>query len=82
MIESIMLVNDSSSGFDVKSTVAWTNSSNTVQAYFAYDLTIPANSSVEILEAPKFLPNGHRIRVSANQPDRIEAIISGKVTGT
>jgi hypothetical protein len=78
VIESILLSNDDANDFDVKSTVVWTDSSNTIQGYISYEIIVPINSTVEVLEQPKFLPNGHKIRVQANEINRLEAIIAGK----
>lgn len=77
VIESILLSNDDG-GLDVKARVAWTNASDTVLAYLAYDLIVPADATVEVIDAPKFLENGFKIRVEANQANRLEAIIAGK----
>jgi hypothetical protein len=78
VIESILLSNDDSSALDVKSTVAWTDGSDVVQGYFAYDLIVPNDATIEVLEQPKFIPSGFKVRVQANQADRLEAIIAGK----
>lgn len=78
VIESVLLSNDSAGGFDVMARVTWVNSANTIQGYYCYDLVIPTGSTVEILEKPKFLPSGGKVMVSANMPNRIEAIVSGK----
>lgn len=78
MIQSILLTNDDSTTLDVKARVTWTDASDVIQGYYCFDLTIPNDSTVEILEAPKYLENGHKIRVQANQANRLEAIISGK----
>jgi hypothetical protein len=77
VIESILLSNDNGT-LDVKARVAWTNASDTVLAYLAYDLIIPADATVEVIDAPKFLQSGFKIRVEANQANRLEAIIAGK----
>jgi hypothetical protein len=77
VIESVLLTNDDPT-LDVKATVVFTNSSNTIQGYYAYELIIPADATVEILEQPKFLENTFKVRVQANQANRIEAIIAGK----
>ena len=78
VIESILLSNDSSSS-DVKARVVWTNASNVIQGYFCYDLIIPLQSTVELLEMPKFLASGFKVRVYANIGGRLEAIIAGKL---
>jgi hypothetical protein len=77
VIESILLSNDDGV-LDVKARVAWTDGADVIQGYYAYDLIIPADATIEILEQPKYLPNGHKIQVYANQPNRLEAILSGR----
>jgi hypothetical protein len=77
VIESLLLSNDSPS-FDVLATAVWTNASNTIQGYFSFNLIVPRDSTVELFEQPKFIPNGSKIRVQANQPNRLEAIVAGK----
>jgi len=78
VVESILCTNDDGTN-DVKATVAWTNGSNTVQAYLSYELVIPAQATVELLENPLAMPSGHKIRVTANQADRLEVIAAYKV---
>jgi len=78
VVESILCTNDDGTN-DVKATVAWTNGSNTVQAYLSYELIIPAQASVELLENPLAMPSGHKIRVTANQANRLEVLAAYKV---
>jgi hypothetical protein len=78
VIQSILLSNDNGTN-DVKARVVWTDGSNNIQGYFAYDMVVPADATVEVLEQPKFLQNGYKVRVEANQADRLEAVIAGKV---
>lgn len=78
VIESVLLSNDDLT-LDVKARVVWTDGSNNIYGYYCYDLIVPADSTVEILEQPKYLPNGYKVRVYANQANRLEAIIAGKV---
>jgi len=78
VVESILLSNDSSNLFDVKSTVVYTDSSNTIVGYFAFNLVVPVNSTVEILEQPKFIEDTYKVRVLSLGPDRLESIIAGK----
>jgi hypothetical protein len=73
-----LLSNDNGTN-DVKARVVWTDGSNNIQGYFAYDMVVPADATVEVLEQPKFLQNGYKVRVEANQADRLEAVIAGKV---
>ena len=77
MLQSVLLANDDGAA-DVKANVVWTDGSNNIQGYFAFEMTIPADATVEILEKPKFLPNGFKVRVLANQANRLEAILSAK----
>ena len=78
VLESILLANDDGVN-DLKARVVWTDGADAIQGYFAYDLIIPADGTVEILEQPKYLPNGYKIRVYSNVADRLEAIVAGKV---
>jgi hypothetical protein len=41
-------------------------------------LIVPADSTVEICEQPKYLASGYKLRVYANQADRLEVTASGK----
>jgi hypothetical protein len=77
VLQGILLANDDGTN-DVKATVVWTDSGNTIVGYFAYEMVVPADATVEILEQPKFLPSGYKVRVQANQADRLEAILSAK----
>ena len=78
VVESILCVNDDGTN-DVKATVTWTNSSGTVQSYLSYEMVIPAGATVEILERPLAMPNGHKIRVTANIANRLCTISAHKV---
>ena len=78
VVESILCTNDDGTN-DVKATVAWTDGSNSVQAYLSYEMVIPADATVELLENPLAMPSGHKIRVTANQADRLEVIAAYKV---
>lgn len=77
VIESILLSNDDGIN-DVKARVVWTDGSNNIQGYYVFDMVVPANSTIEILEQPKYIPNGYKVRVYSNVGDRLEAMISGK----
>ena len=77
VVQSILLANDDGTN-DVKARVVWTNGSDTIQAYLCYDLVVPADSTVELCEQPKYLATGYKLRVYANQADRLEVTASGK----
>lgn len=75
-IENVRLANYG--GGPAAATVAWANSSNVTQAYFCYNLVVPINTTVELLENPKLIPEGGRILVSASAPNAIAVSISGR----
>jgi hypothetical protein len=78
VIESVLLSNDDAGALDVKASVVWTDAADAIQGYFTFDLIVPNDATIEVLEQPKFLPSGFKVRVLANQADRLEAIIAGK----
>jgi hypothetical protein len=78
VIESVLLVNDDPT-LDVKARVVYTDGFNNIQGYYAYDIIVPADATVEVIEQPKYLANVYKVRVYANQANRLEAIIAGKV---
>jgi len=78
VIESILISNDESSLVDALATVVWTNASNTIQGYFAFNFLIPNDATVELLQQPKFIPSGFKVRVQSSQANVIESIIAGK----
>ena len=78
VVESILCANDDGTN-DVKATVSWTDGSDSVQAYLSYEMIIPAQASVELLENPLAMPSGHKIRVTANQADRLCTIAAYKL---
>jgi hypothetical protein len=75
-VESCLVVTDVS--LDEKVSVVWTDGSDNILGYFAFDLVIPANGSVELLEKPKFIANGNKIRAQSAFADTIEILVSGK----
>jgi hypothetical protein len=78
VIQSVLLSNDDGVN-DVKARVVWTDGSNNIQGYYCFDLIIPADATVEILEQAKYLPSGFKIRVYANVGNRLEAIVAGRL---
>ena len=78
VLQSLLLANDDGVN-DVKARVVWTDGSNNIQGYYCYDLIVPADSTIEVLEQAKFLASGYKVRVYANVGNRLEAILAGKV---
>lgn len=81
VIESILLANDDGV-FDVKARVVWTDGSNNIQGYYCYDLIVPADATIELLDQPKFLESGSKVRIYTNVGGRLESIIAGKAIGS
>ena len=77
VVQSILLCNNEGT-YDVKARVAWTDGSNSIQSYLVYDMVVPADSTVEICEKPKYLAAGYKLRAYANVADRLEITASGK----
>tara|TARA_B100000700_G_scaffold287141_1_gene342606 strand:+ start:13 stop:2109 length:2097 start_codon:yes stop_codon:yes gene_type:complete len=77
VVQSILLCNNEGT-YDVKARVAWTDGSDNIQSYLVYDMVVPADSTVEICEKPKYLAAGYKLRAYANVADRLEITASGK----
>jgi hypothetical protein len=78
VLQSLLLTNDDGVN-DVKARVVYTDGSDVIQGYYCFDLIVPANSTIEILEQAKYLVSGYKVRVYANVGGRLEAILAGKV---
>ena len=76
-IESVLLSNDDGLN-DLKARVAWTDNSNNIQGYYCYELIVPADSTIELLDKPKFMETNYKIRVYSNVGNRLEAMVAGK----
>ena len=77
VVQSILLCNNDGTN-DVKAKVVWTDEGDNIQSYLVFDMIIPADSTVEICETPKYLNTGYKLRASANQANRLEITASGK----
>lgn len=75
-LDSILLVNVG--GNDAKVTATWTNSANAVQAFFSFEMVVPANGTIELLQQSKVIPSDHRIRVESDYENTIDVHIAGK----
>lgn len=78
VLESVLVSNDDGTN-NSSVTLTWTNASDVVQGYLTFNLVIPADSTVEILEKPKQIPSGHKLRAQAGDANRIEVSVHGKV---
>lgn len=84
IFESIKFVNHKNTSIPVRLTV--TSANNTPKAYWAYNMQVPAQSSVEVLQAPKLLRTNDRLFArydNASNTDSISVFTSyrlGSVT--
>ena len=76
VVQSILLCNNDGSN-DVKARGSWTNGANALASWICYDMVLPADSTVELCEQPKYLATGFKLRAYANQADRLEITASG-----
>lgn len=78
VVESIKLINTDDSNI-TKAKVIWADANNNPLSYFAYNLELPRNSSVEVLSATKRINSGNKLLVNINSNTRISAIVSGRL---
>jgi hypothetical protein len=78
VVESIKLVNQDSSYGNHAITVVLTNSSNTLQGYLTKELILPANSTVELCETPKYMSAGDKFDAWATTTGVISIFVSAK----
>jgi len=78
IIESVRVTNYSNVA-DYRITVFWTNSANVIQSYLAYNMLIPAYSTVEILEKVKRITSGDIIKAVPEAPNVLSIQVSSKI---
>lgn len=77
VIESILVANDDGTN-PVDVSIAITDASNAIKGYLVYQFTVDAKSSVEVLDAPKFLPAGWKLRAQTATANRAEITVTGR----
>ena len=75
VLESIK-VSNYNLNFDIDASISIANV-NTI-GYLVYNLTIPKNTTIEIIEKPKHLATGHKIVAKSNTANSLAVIVSGK----
>jgi hypothetical protein len=80
VIESIKVVNQDTAFGNHAISIIWTNSSNTIQGYIAKDIILPANSTIELCEAPKYLYAGHELDIYSSYANVVSVFVSAKRT--
>jgi hypothetical protein len=77
MFASLLLVNKNSN-YDTRCTVVIRDAANNIIGYYAYEILVPANSSVEIFEKDKFLSSSFKISAQSPIADSIDIIKAGR----
>jgi hypothetical protein len=78
VVESIKLVNQDSAYGNHAVTVVLTNSANTLQGYLTKELILPANSTIELCETPKYMSAGDKFDAWATTTGVISIFVSAK----
>jgi len=77
VVESVLVLNNSNVG-NIAVTISVTNSSNTVQGYFASRLLVPINSMIELCENPRYLNSGDKIRANVAESATVSIHTAGR----
>jgi hypothetical protein len=80
VIESIKVVNQDTAFGNHAISIIWTNSGNTIQGYIAKDIILPANSTIELCEAPKYLYAGDELDIYSSYANVVSVFVSAKRT--
>jgi hypothetical protein len=80
VIESIKIVNQDTAFGNHAISIIWTNSGNTIQGYIAKDIILPANSTIELCEAPKYLYSGDKLDIYSSYANVVSVFASAKRT--
>ena len=80
VIESIKVVNQDTAFGNHAISIIWSNSSNTIQGYIAKDIILPANSTIELCEAPKYLYAGDELDIYSSYANVVSVFVSAKRT--
>jgi hypothetical protein len=77
VLESIKVVNLEDSVSKVK--VFWADSNGAPKAYFSYNIPIPPNSSIELLQNPKRIEFLDNIYMSCDGDSNVSIFVSGRI---
>ena len=80
VIESIKVVNQDTAFGNHAISIIWTNSGNTIQGYMAKEIILPANSTIELCEAPKYLSTGDKLDIFSSFANVVSVFVSAKRT--
>ena len=80
VIESIKVVNQDTAFGNHAISIIWTNSGNTIQGYMAKEIILPANSTIELCEAPKYLSTGDKLDIFSSLANVVSVFVSAKRT--
>lgn len=77
ILESIKLVN--LEDYVIRAKVFWADANDVPRAYFSYNLPLPPNSSVELLQAPKRIEFTDKIYVNYIANSELSVFVSGRI---
>lgn len=77
VIESIKLINSGENQSTAK--VIWTDANDIVQSYFSYNLSLPTNTSIEVLTGSKRINRSDKLYVQTNNDNPVSVIVSGRL---
>jgi len=80
VIESIKVVNQDTAFGNHAISIIWTNSANTIQGYMAKEIILPANSTIELCEAPKYMYTGDKLDIFSSLSNVVSVFVSAKRT--
>ena len=80
VIESIKVVNQDTAFGNHAISIIWTNSANSIQGYIAKDIILPANSTIELCEAPKYMYSGDKLDIYSSYANVVSVFASAKRT--
>jgi hypothetical protein len=80
VVESIKIVNQDTAFGNHAISIIWTNSGNTIQGYIAKDIILPANSTIELCEAPKYMYSGDKLDIYSSFANVVSVFASAKRT--
>ena len=77
MFTSCLLVNKNND-YDTRCTVTVQDAGSNDVGYYAYDILVPANSSLELFESEKFLYSAYKIAVKSQIANSVDVVLTGK----
>ena len=77
IFESIKLVN--LEDYSIKTKVLWADANDNVKSYIVYNIPVPPNSSIELLQNPKRIEKGDKIYLNHQTDGNVAIFLSGRL---